>query len=343
MTSSNTPSTSREARDEAAHAAVLDSAIQSGETAERGGDYLAAAAAYETLTQQSDPGMQAEGHFRMGVVAWKQNRFDIALQRYVLARDLARQAERRDLEARAENGVGAVHYARGEYTQARASYMVALDLVPDPGLRGRFLLNLGVLANIQGDLDGALEHYLRARALFRDHGDEANEALALHNLQMLHADRREWDDAEQTATEALALLERLGDQATIAEVLRDRSEVLAARGDMLEAIRNCQLAASVFTELGNELGRAESELLRGRYLRMSGYLDESERSLTDAYRTAKHFRAKLAEAEACRQLAALHRARADARLADRWRERALKLFTELGAQREIASLERGAD
>lgn len=342
MTSGKSVTTSSAIRAAPAEAGVLRM-IASGEAAELRGDYLSAAAAYDTLTDHADPGVQADGFFRLGVVAWKQNRFAIAMKCYVRARDLARQAERRDVEARAENGIGAVHYARGEYTQARASYRVALDLTTDSVLRARFLLNLGVLANIEGDLDSALEHYLRARALFRDHHDERSEVLALHNLQMLHADRREWEDAEQTSQEALVLLERLGDRTTIAQVLRDRSEVLAAMGQMLEAVRHCQLATSIFTELGNEVERAESERLRGRYLRLSGLLDDAERCLVEAYRASKAFRAKLPEAEASRELAALYRARANGAEAERWRARAIKLFEELGAQREVAALTRGDD
>lgn len=326
-----------------AAAILTQSAIEAGEAAELRGDYVAAAAAYKSLADSDDAGTQADGCFRLGIVAFRQSRFDAAYDLYVRARDLSQQSNRGDLEARATNGIGAVHYARGEYTQARASYRLALDLTADPCLRARFLLNLGVLANIEGDLDGALEHYLRARALFRDCRDEPSEVLALHNLQMLHSDRREWEDAEQTSAEALVLLEKIGDRATIAQVLRDRSEVLAAMGQMLEAIRHCQLATSIFTELGNEVERAESELLHGRFLRQSGLLDQAERCLVDAYRAARAFRATLAEAEACRELAALHRARGDAAETARWRARAVKLFTQLGARRELAALARGED
>jgi tetratricopeptide (TPR) repeat protein len=318
----------------------VESAVSVGEAAELRGDFATAEASYESLAEAEDPGTSAEGHFRLGVLAWKQGRFDEALAALTRARELARQSGRRDIEARAENGVGVVHYARGEYTQARASYAIALELTDDMLLRGRFLLNLGVVANIEGDLDRALEHYMRARALFRDHGDEKSEALALHNLQMLHSDRREWEDAEFAATEALRVLEKVGDRATIAAVLRDRAEVLAARGDLSGAVRQCQLAIAIFAELGDELGRGESQRWQGRFLRELSDWPAAERSLTDALAIAKHFRARLLEAETTRELAALARATGRSADARRWHKRALSLFRELGAQREIQELER---
>src|SRR3954464_3212075 len=117
-------------------------AIKSGEASELAGELLEASAAYTSALDDADPGVAADAHFHLGRVHWRQSRFDDAVRSYETARTIALQHGLAELRARVENGLGAVHYARGEYAQARACYTVALDLSTDPAQRGRVLLNL---------------------------------------------------------------------------------------------------------------------------------------------------------------------------------------------------------
>src|SRR5947209_8701082 len=124
-------------------------AIQSGEAAELSGDFLGAAAAYQSALGDRDPLVVADAEFHLGRVSWRQSRLDEAVSHYEAARAGALQHGDDELRARIENGLGAVHYARGEFEQARACYSVALELTTDDTQRGRVLLNLGAIANIQ--------------------------------------------------------------------------------------------------------------------------------------------------------------------------------------------------
>jgi tetratricopeptide (TPR) repeat protein len=314
--------------------------IAAGEAAEERGDYVQAAAAYAQVAQHADPQVAAEGHFRLGRVSWRQGRFDQAVTSFEQARSAAREAGRPDLEARAENGIGTVHYARGEYAQARASYQLAMEHTDDPVLIGRFMLNLGAIANIEGNLENALWHYLRARALFRDNGDRASEALALHNLGMVYADREEWEAAGDAYDQCLGLCEYQGNRPMIAKVLLNQAEVFVARGAYEKAVRNCQMSMSISVEIGDEVERGEAYRWLGHAHRVAGNPAQAERALEEAAQVAQRFRVKLLEAEACRELWELKQGSGDPQ-AVRWRDRALALFRELGAQREVEALERG--
>src|SRR5947209_5320034 len=103
-------------------------AIRGGEASELAGDFLDALAAYRSALADSDPLVAASAHFHIGRVAWKQSRFDEAIEEYAVARALAIQHGDIELRARIENGLGVIHYTRGELEQARAAYSVALDL-----------------------------------------------------------------------------------------------------------------------------------------------------------------------------------------------------------------------
>src|SRR4029078_578427 len=116
-----------------------DAAIRAGEAAEQAGDLVQAAAAYQAALDQPDLAVVAGGDFHLGRVAWRQGRYEAAIAAYEEARSLAVQIGSDEIRARAENGIGAVHYARGAYAQARASYGVALEFTKVPSLRAKII------------------------------------------------------------------------------------------------------------------------------------------------------------------------------------------------------------
>jgi tetratricopeptide (TPR) repeat protein len=240
--------------------------------------------------------------------------------------------------ARIENGLGVVHHARGEYAQARACYGVALELTADVTQRGRVMLNLGAIANIEGDLENARSYYIRSRALFAQSGFARGQASALHNLGMLDADEERWDEADEAYRQCLELLEELGDRQMIANVLVNRSELECSRVRFDDAIANCDLALTIYAEIGDGVGRGEALRWKGHALRQVGQYAEAERALIEAAQVARHAQVKLLEAEALRDLGLSRVARNETAEALKALRRSLSLFEHLGAQREITAV-----
>src|SRR5438105_2414995 len=100
--------------------------LAAGERAENSGDYVTAAAAYRAVTGVGDESLAAEAHFRLGRVTWRQGRYKAALTAFENARAVAERIGAAELVARVDNGMGAVHYALGEYVAARRAYAAAL-------------------------------------------------------------------------------------------------------------------------------------------------------------------------------------------------------------------------
>lgn len=315
-----------------------DEAIRAGQAAEHAGDYLGAAAAFGSLLDSEDPRTGAAARCHLGRVAWKQGRLDEALELCESARSLALRTDDVDLRAGIENAIGVLHVARGEYAQARAVYAVALDLTRDAVTRAKITLNLGVIANIQGSQEVARRHYASALGMFRDASDARGEALALHNLGMLHADRAEWEDADDLFRSALALFESEQNRQMIANVLVNRSEVGYGRGRTHDALAQCDLALTIYSELGDEVGRGETLRWKGHGLRLLGRLAEADQAISESIRIAERTRTRLLEAEGLRELGHTRRAGGDVHGARLLLERALALFRELGAQREAEQL-----
>lgn len=319
-----------------------DRRLLDGEAAERSGEWVAAAAAYgaAAAAADGDPAVAGEALFRLGRLHWRQGKHDRALGCYARARSVAERSGDSELRARIENGVGAVHYARGEYAQARASYQVALDLTTDDAQRGKITLNLAVIANIEGDLDRARAAYQKARDLLKRGADDATLALVLHNLGMLHADRAAWDEAADSYRQCLVLCERHGNAQLVGTVLVNRAELHCAAARPADAVVDCERALAIFAELGDLAGRGEAMRWLGRALRLGGDGARAERVLQDGYKLAARIHGELLRAECAFELGTLEHERRSARVARQWLDEALARFRALGAVREIEDTER---
>ena len=311
-------------------------ALEAGQAAEDSGDLVGAAAAYESVISHQDPRVAATANLCLGRIAWKRGELDTALARCEAARDITIRLGDMDLRARVENAMGVLHVARAEFSQARASYGVALDLTHDPATRAKIVLNLGVIANIQGSLDAARRHYEQSVALAREADDDRGEALALHNIGMLQADQGAWDEADEAYRAALSLFEQQGNKQMIANVLANRSEVSYGRGRAQEGIGLCDLALAAYAEIGDELGRGEALRWKAHGLRRLGKSGAAVTALHESIRIAQRTHTKLLEAEATRELGLVLKADNRPREARDTFTRALQLFEELGAQRDVA-------
>lgn len=316
----------------------FERAVQAALAAEESGDLVGGAAFLEPLLRHEDPRRAAEARLHLGRIMWKQGRLDEALR---LCREVSGQALRLgadDLRAQADNALGVLYTTRSEYVQAKASYQSALERTRDPVTRAKIILNLGVIANIEGKLDLARQRYEQARGLFKQAGDDRDEALALLNTGMLHSDTGAWDEADDALGRALELFEGHRNRAMIANVLVNQSEVACGRGHPEEAIRLCDLALQTYAELGNEPGRCEALKWKGHALRLLGEGPAAEEVLGEVLRTAKRLRFKLLEAETARELGGSLTARGEAAAGRRALERALRLFEALGAERDAEAV-----
>jgi tetratricopeptide (TPR) repeat protein len=313
--------------------------LLSGERAEAAGDYLTAAAAYRAVAALSDDTLSAEAYFRLGRVTWRQGRFEAALVAFESALALATRVGDMELWARVENGIGAVHYARGEYASARRAYAASLARTANDGMRGKTILNLGVIENIEGNFENALEHYERAYRLLTQSGDIASATLAVHNRGMVEADLQRWDAADSSYVVALTLASDSGNREMVAKTLVNRSELLVERGALGDAIDHCDRALAIYADVGDEVGRGEALRWRGHALGRAGEPSAAERSTSEALHIAVRSGARLLEAEAARDLGILRGMLGDVEGGEKLLRRAHALFVELGVQHEADAID----
>src|SRR5688572_2451743 len=144
---------------------------------ERAGRVVEAIKCYESAIDTADVAIDgpvlAEALRRLGVVRRRRHEYDQAIALCQRSYEIAMARTDGLLAAEALNGIALVHVERGEWSHARERLGRALELgAESKELVGRIEQNLGIMANIHGDLAAAMHHYRRSLEAFRQGRDE---------------------------------------------------------------------------------------------------------------------------------------------------------------------------
>ncbi len=236
-----------------------------------------------------------------------------------------------------------VHWRQGELDEAESLYVRARETALVAGeqwLAAMIAPNLGVIANIRGDLTRALRFYQTALGEFRNLGSAAEMCSVLNNMGKLFTDQEQWDQATRSFDEATQIARVLGDVG--AQILLDvnRAELEIARGDFVAARDACMRALKLSEETGDAHVLGEVHMHLGTVSRELGEYVRAEQHFESADVLGHERREPLLLAEIARERGELYRRQGRNREALQQLNRAHRMFTELKAKREIADLNR---
>ena len=268
--------------------------------------YEAAIAAAEGA---GEPAPLAEALRRLAVIRHHRNESDQARRLCHASCTVAHAAGNDVLAAEALNTLGGIDLETDAVADARRHFLRALELGGHSReLCARAEQNLGILANIQGDLDEALARYGRSLQAYHESNDEHGRAIAYHNLGMASADRERFDEAERYFRQSHEIAERAGDAYLAGLCLVNHAKVHVARERYEDARRDAQAALAVFDRLGVGSAKADAYRVLGMIYRETGRPALAESRLKSAIELAVDAGAVLNEAEASRELALLYQA-----------------------------------
>jgi putative nucleotidyltransferase with HDIG domain len=276
---------------------------------ERRGGLGEASMLYEQVIARQDlgPAELSVALRKRGSIHRRRHELDRARTLLQQACDVAASTDDATLLAESLNSLAMLHFASCEWEQARQLLNEALAAgSTDQGLHARIEQNLGIMANVEGELDVALDHYHRSLSGFRAAGDTQGCAVAYHNIGMNSADRALWEEADASFRATLDLAAQTGDVQLRGLALLNRSEVLLARQQFEDARRGLGEALSIFDELGARDLKAEAYKFLGVMFREMGRPELAEARLRTSVEMASAIGATLAEAEATRELALLY-------------------------------------
>ena len=243
--------------------------------------------------------------------------------------------------AHALNNLGNVHCRCGQLDEAERLYESArhqaVQIGDRPTARSA-TLNLGVIANVRGDLRRARSYYRRALADARRDRAVADELRALNNLGLLYADLAQWDRAERAYRDALAITEHVGDDQALAQLHANLAEVWLGLGDVTRAHAACTAGVAASRRTPDGAHRGELHKMAGVVARESGALEEADAELAAAERIARERQDLLLLAETVREQADLYRRQGRNRDTLSALNRSRALFDQLRARRDLADV-----
>ncbi len=206
-----------------------------------------------------DIGQEAAGQLAWGEALWQQSAYEESSERLSQTQELARAANRSDLEARSLRILGDIAYLNGDYAKGQNHYDQALVLAHDVGdLEGecRALNSLGTVADLRGNYEGALGYYEQSLAIAREIGDRQNESRVLENLGNAVDTRMDFAGALAYFDQSLAIVREIGDREGEGNLLGNYGESARSMGDYDKAQSYFEQSLIIRREIGDLSGTA---------------------------------------------------------------------------------------
>jgi tetratricopeptide (TPR) repeat protein len=296
-------------------------------------------AAVEAAERSSERAIVAESLRRSAIVQHRRSQPMLARQLCERSHRIALDMGDPLLAAEALNALAGFDLESGSMISARERFHEALELAgSSPHLKGRAEQNLGILANVQGAADEAIEHYRQSLLSFESIGDDRGCAIAYHNLGMVSADCERWDDADRYFRLCLGIARALGDIHLEGLGLLNHAEVHLARREYDQARQNAESALGIFDQLGSQMDKADAYRLIGRVYRETGRFPLAESRLRGAMDLAVNTGSILTEAEVARELAILYQTMERPHEALAYLNIARTLFGRVDARRDLADV-----
>ncbi|MBV9773756.1 MAG: tetratricopeptide repeat protein [Gemmatimonadetes bacterium] len=326
---------------------MLEHSIEAAQEAERAGAWDVALARYEEafsrLSREGDAGTAASVLRWIGRVHRERGDLELAQEMYEASSAVAEAGGLRWHAANALVGLASVEQWRGRLDEAERLYTRAGEISEEAGDDGTCAIvcqNLAILANIRGDVAAALEGNRSALERFRRLGNDRAASQVLNNLGMSYVDLGDWAAAERAYDEASTLAEVAGDRYMTGAVEVNRAELYLQRERFEQARESCDRAVQVFTGLRSKSWIAETYKLYGMLYRDTGKPEQADTHFSLALGLAEASQNRLLEAEAQMEWALLRMEEERYQDAVLYLNRALGVFRQLQARREVMDIER---
>lgn len=206
------------------------------------------AAAYARMPRES-----ARIHYLRGSLRFAQGDVERCGAEHVRALELAREADDRECEARAQSGIADALYAQGRMVSARAAFQRCVDICTEEGLAQYALMNrcmIGIIDAFLGSPDNGLLVLAGARTVAHALRNRLAETMAYESEGMLLLMCGRYELARETLPQALALARETGARRFESIILSDLAWIALHDGDRETARRYAEDSWRVCSEVG---------------------------------------------------------------------------------------------
>ncbi|HEY4216505.1 MAG TPA: hypothetical protein VGM67_05175 [Gemmatimonadaceae bacterium] len=239
--------------------------LDHGYRLEQGGSLERALDAYrEALAAASDPAAEAEARIRIARTYRSMGNFDRSSEEAREAIRVADSIGADDLAAEAMNvEIGGLQM-RGEFEEADALAVVAIERARSPRVRGITLQNLGRGAAERRDFQTSDSYFDQSIAAFREAGYDFGLAVSLTNAARAALDRGDASRSIEIGREAILLARRLNALDVLLTTVQNQAAAFVALSQLESAELLLTEALGHFTSARNQQRQAECLEIMGQ-------------------------------------------------------------------------------
>lgn len=248
----------------------------------------------------NEPLYQYRGHRQLGQINMQLGNFEIALDNYFRALEIARELEYTQGEGSALTGIADTYSELGNSRNATNYYNQAIILLRN----SRDTLDLGIAILNAGDEyfkvekhDSALTYFAESGRLFDQMQFTVGMAYARGNQGMVYAETGNYDLAQQYINEAVAILTELEDSYAISEYLTYMADSFWEQGDSKLGLEYAHRSLDMALQFGIKQQISDTNL------KLSQFYEE----LGDVQESLKHFKEHVAYRDSVNNLATVQR------------------------------------
>jgi tetratricopeptide (TPR) repeat protein len=237
--------------------------------------------------------------------------------------------------AHALNALSALALRRGDVNGAADLMTEALILAVECGelrLVGMLQQNLGIVADIRGNLPAAFAHYRVSQRTFETTNDLQPLCWVLNNLGYLFLKEERFDEAEANFSRALTIARSRGDLMAEGVLEGNRAELRLMRGEIADAYDPIYRAREIAELRSDDVRLAAALKLQGAYERLTGRAAEATDTLRHALTLSAITEDALVSAEVLYQFALALLALGDPNRGTDALNSALDAFNRMGAR-----------
>jgi len=302
-----------------------------------GGHYPEAVTVYTHVAsaahRSGDDAAEAAALNALGIIDWRQARYEQASDRLQQALQMFRAAGDRVGQAGALGNLGLIYVNQGHFQEAVNAFGEVLNLfrqISDRPGEVRTLCNLGIVEERIGLYHQAACHQEQSIIIAREIGAQDTEYLALLNLGTVRLRQGRWTEASDDLRRALALCREASYRPYEAVALTRIGDVCLRQGSPHDAVGYLQKGLSLFQEIGDRSGEADALNSLGEVLIATGQFNEAHTRHAAALDIADPIGDKYEQARAHNGLGHACHATGERDQGRRHWQEALKLYTMLG-------------
>jgi DNA-binding winged helix-turn-helix (wHTH) protein/tetratricopeptide (TPR) repeat protein len=168
------------------------------------------------------------------------------------------------------------------HVEAKRLYEQSLEIsrkVNDRSRTAGRLMDLGIMATVQGDLTTAERDLQESLRIYHEIGERNREALQMSRLAIVFKWEGRLDDAEKLSQQAIEILKSVGETSVRGQVRQNLALIQLEAGKLTEAEQSVRLAMEEHRE-GNDLGSLDlANVNLAEILAAEGKWAESRRAL----------------------------------------------------------------